>query len=710
MIKVWVFLLSMLIGARVLEPLPADAACTQSRIDVITESLVFGATIPVTWRITPACDVIETGLMLSVDSAAWVPVGQRVYGLRSTYHQFLTVGESRSYWIVAYALDEDGAVTWSAPQAVSVAIPPRIVAPHGSHGAPPSYNGTDEDFLRQAGNPHFASLRSAVSTKERFLAESLGPNAQFVRISGEFRRDLASTDPGEVLLGQGDALTVGDFTFRANPSDLQSAITQIDENFAILFPRTGLYAVTCEVSVEENVVDPRGVVCRPDAAVYLPNFRQLSSGMGYRDDLTELTGPFGFLTTTRTRSTASYFIPRLEPGKRLVSARLESFLVVNGDPSAVSVSGKPAQLQGPFTCNEVNFFCFGFARWDFSADAAAVAAEGGGELLLTFDPSPPIEINTPPSRRRIAGYGLGVDANYPWSHGGSFNALTLTFQETCSKNLKNLMVTATPPKVRPVIPRITRPRANVEVTVQACPPDGNTPAIVEVNLRVEPPAPDSVDAAGHLHDTRPPRAVGTLDGKQETACSAPIDAQGMGKCPPLTYRPSEVSGVETIMAWAQGFPEARAAVTVQVPGLVDLAAVPTNFFRLTGRLSQHPDHHWGTADTVANIQLVALDFLEAFGATLGINDLSLPWGGLFDICGTWNQNHRCPPHAPDGGHKSHRTGTGVDIDRTACVDPNLQGRCDQTVSVPRNFIQRRCFARGTASLAPEPSYHCEWPQ
>lgn len=45
--------------------------------------------------------------------------------------------------------------------------------------------------------------------------------------------------------------------------------------------------------------------------------------------------------------------------------------------------------------------------------------------------------------------------------------------------------------------------------------------------------------------------------------------------------------------------------------------------------------------------------------------MSLPWGGLFDICGTWNPADTCQ-NATNGGHFSHRTGTGVDIDRIAC--------------------------------------------
>lgn len=51
---------------------------------------------------------------------------------------------------------------------------------------------------------------------------------------------------------------------------------------------------------------------------------------------------------------------------------------------------------------------------------------------------------------------------------------------------------------------------------------------------------------------------------------------------------------------------------------------------------------------------MATDYYYQFSATLGINDMSLPWGGLFDICGDW-----------EPGHDTHRIGTAVDMDQTA---------------------------------------------
>jgi len=152
---------------------------------------------------------------------------------------------------------------------------------------------------------------------------------------------------------------------------------------------------------------------------------------------------------------------------------------------------------------------------------------------------------------------------------------------------------------------------------------------------------------------------------------------------------------------------------VLVPGLINLGDVRPKPgmslpFRLDGQTGTHEDNHWGTANTVGNIQLVAQDILNLYGAPLGINDMSLRQGGLFDICATWNPSDRCPPRAPLGGHILHRTGTSVDIDQRAC-DPNTQNGCIPTVPVNRRVIERRCVFHGGV-LLPEATYHCEWPK
>ena len=120
---------------------------------------------------------------------------------------------------------------------------------------------------------------------------------------------------------------------------------------------------------------------------------------------------------------------------------------------------------------------------------------------------------------------------------------------------------------------------------------------------------------------------------------------------------------------------ARDTLVVKVLDLVDFADIQTNFWRLTGNQPttgyrgcpgaaiQHAENHYATQSLVNNLQLSILDFFEwsldtfatgvqGQGFVLGINDMSLVNGGLFDICSTWIP-----------GHFSHRKGTSVDMDR-----------------------------------------------
>lgn len=96
-----------------------------------------------------------------------------------------------------------------------------------------------------------------------------------------------------------------------------------------------------------------------------------------------------------------------------------------------------------------------------------------------------------------------------------------------------------------------------------------------------------------------------------------------------------------------------------VPDLGPLSSLQS--YRLTGQTGDHPDNHYGTNDTIFNIQGMAQDYFDICdedicNETLGINDMSLIWGGLFDVEGNWNS-------AP--GHGLHRGGKSVDIDRCA---------------------------------------------
>ena len=138
----------------------------------------------------------------------------------------------------------------------------------------------------------------------------------------------------------------------------------------------------------------------------------------------------------------------------------------------------------------------------------------------------------------------------------------------------------------------------------------------------------------------------------------------------VIYRTTGVSGVERLFAQATAGGQTRVgqdSVEVRVPDLIPLTEGPSIVFVGTDDFHSVSARHFGTAGMVSAIRTLAdtlqriADFLATlptdqrppgrFPRTLGVNDMSLPWGGLFDLDGTW--------HYP---HMAHRTGRSADLD------------------------------------------------
>ncbi len=106
-----------------------------------------------------------------------------------------------------------------------------------------------------------------------------------------------------------------------------------------------------------------------------------------------------------------------------------------------------------------------------------------------------------------------------------------------------------------------------------------------------------------------------------------------------------------------------------------------------GVTSQHTLNHFGTISLIVRISLLAADYFQnTGGAVLGINDMSLPLGGLFDILNDWK-----PPH------NLHRKGSSVDINRRHANDGT---------PVIRNLLSRLA-KRYQLMVIPEPTIHYE---
>jgi hypothetical protein len=679
---------------------PAWVSCAGSHVGV--QAIGGVGEIAVTWSVEPVCDVVESGLLVGRDPASLLRSTATVHRAAATYAAVLPVTDTGVYWIAAYARDEDGNILASEPTfTVAMALTDHLA--HGSHGAPPSYSGTDADFLQIAGEPHFASLRRLDLTDA--ISNQNGNSLTAARVA-------ASTSRSEVETTSLAPMPLG---LPTNPAQVATSLGSLDQQYVPpFFPRPGLYAVSC---LGQGNAFSGQTTCRAPVSGFPA---QLGLSLARTENVVVQAGFFTIRNTRSAASSASFFVPKAGPGVRVKTAQFTASFFSQSTPDAAPrprLNGRTpvatAMNCGPFFAGfpeGVN--CNGVATWDFTDDVRALAAADGGLFVVTPDLMPAFHIVQPlPSGATqtidVAHLSVVVAANYPWRHGTvTSNALTISYEASCARELT---VTPMPDSVRPLMPQGTTTEAQIRADVKTCPPGGSSPLTVLVRFRVDAarPTPGSADGGGHVHDGNRPH--GTL---AASSCLVNLAADGTGSCG-VAYRPSEVGGVETVIAEADGFDAAEARVKVEVAGLVDLAAIRTNFFRLTGQTSTHPDNHWGTPETITNVQLIALDYFTLFEATLGINDISLRQGGMFDICATWNPAGTCS-NAPGGGHVSHRVGKGVDIDRIACrgLLPDTPGpTCTSgTIAVPRQLVQQLCFAHGRATMARESTYHCEFPR
>jgi hypothetical protein len=135
----------------------------------------------------------------------------------------------------------------------------------------------------------------------------------------------------------------------------------------------------------------------------------------------------------------------------------------------------------------------------------------------------------------------------------------------------------------------------------------------------------------------------------------------------LNYTASQVSGSYLITASLIGNLSICDTIllNVQVPGLVDLGT--STYWKLKGTDSEygknHLSNHWCQPSMRDSLIAVIREFYswsetdEGGGApiVLGINDISIKWGGVFDIHGDWNEDH---------DHAFHRVGFSVDINQS----------------------------------------------
>ncbi len=222
-------------------------------------------------------------------------------------------------------------------------------------------------------------------------------------------------------------------------------------------------------------------------------------------------------------------------------------------------------------------------------------------------------------------------------------------------------------------PAEVMPDGTVTASVTATDAQGN--AVPNYAVRLEATAPQyttepCADCGGHSHDGG--RPVGRfLDAGGADLGSTTNGATGpVGEALTLSYRADAFGGMDTLRASAFFQPDLfdTQRLTVRVPNL-QLLPNSADYVKIGGTpghlgppLSVTDNNHYGTATLIAAIQTISAEHRWTFTQLLQINDMSLPYGGGFDIRGGWRLNIDAPAcQAAGGGHCTHRFGTNVDV-------------------------------------------------
>lgn len=155
-----------------------------------------------------------------------------------------------------------------------------------------------------------------------------------------------------------------------------------------------------------------------------------------------------------------------------------------------------------------------------------------------------------------------------------------------------------------------------------------------------PPVPAEPNTGGHNHSDSG-RPLGTLEPLQGNS--------GSDAFLTVTYTAPEPAGVVRVTGSGfhpnYGFFSGTFTIGIMVPGLSELPA--SSLYDRIGIKPIHPVNHHGTGSFVASLRKLAATYKKKFPEhKLAYNDVSLPFGGLFDYKTAW-----ATPH------KSHRLGT-----------------------------------------------------
>lgn len=229
----------------------------------------------------------------------------------------------------------------------------------------------------------------------------------------------------------------------------------------------------------------------------------------------------------------------------------------------------------------------------------------------------------------------------------------------------------------------TEPSTNLGLTVSVENQDHQppkNPVQVKISLKVDH------KSGGHDHgDSTRPR--GGINGKNcesdDTCATLSIGGSDSSGSTSITFNARDASGEHTITATCDkcrnGPQEAK--VKVKVEGLSPIPALP--FYTLTevngnvigAKSGWHTDNHNLTPAAATVLAKIAVNYrfhpkfylrdpvtnAISFPPVLHLNDASLPWGGVYDICARPNACTESGIVAWHQPHIEHRRGTTIDV-------------------------------------------------
>jgi len=241
-----------------------------------------------------------------------------------------------------------------------------------------------------------------------------------------------------------------------------------------------------------------------------------------------------------------------------------------------------------------------------------------------------------------------------------------------------------------------------------------------------------VGTAQHSYaDDETMQPCGTFEVRNTGQIDTPIlnvesDVALNGGCAAATYYPPEQGG-DFLIGYT--FPDdvmtpetqreriAGEEKAVRVEGLQVLSDGDTTWLTLSGVTPWHGANHFGSSTLVAAVHNLAMFYngyhneqtgIDTRGERLKINDMSLGYGGMFEICGTWNwRDHPCPQVGPEGGHRFHRDGMAADISQRTALGSQVNESVIEwgEVAVESDLLitKAHCNWHGTGD-----GYHCHF--